>query len=151
MLPAQLRESARELGFVLQADGDEAELGLVGDVVRQRLEHDRVAELARGFSRFVDGRDPMLARDRQPVFGQEPLGIVFVDRAALRPGDEHIGEPGARHRSSIAQRLRRRHVAADAVDGAEPLPGAADLHETCFTQSSRPAAPFITPGRELIR
>ncbi len=67
---AQLRERARELVFVREADGDEAELGLVRDVVRHRLEHDRVAELVRGFSRFFDGRDPMLARDRQAVLGQ---------------------------------------------------------------------------------
>ena len=89
---AQLREGVRKLRVVLEADGDEAELGLVGDVVRHRLEHDGVAELARGACCLGDRRDARFARDRHAKARQQSLRIVFVDGSPSRSCRKQVGE-----------------------------------------------------------
>ena len=49
-------------------------------VVGHDLEDDRVAEIGRRLARVADRADERLADDRQPVPGEDLLGVVLVDR-----------------------------------------------------------------------
>ena len=115
---------------------DEPKFRLVGDVVRERLEHDRITEPPRGARRLSECRDPPLARDRHAEGRQQPLRIVFVDGAPERPCRDEISGYAGLCRAR-AQRLSLHHISTHAVDRTEPLAGSADLHEAGIAQRFR--------------
>ena len=120
----------------LEAYCDEPKFCLVGDVVRERLEHDRITEPPRGARRLSECRDAPLARDRHAEGRQQPLRIVFVDGAPQWPCRDEISECAGLCRAR-AQRLSLYHISTHAVDRTEPLAGSANLHEAGIAQRFR--------------
>jgi hypothetical protein len=75
----------RKLVAILQAHGNQAELRLMGDFVRQSFEHDRITEVAGSALGLHNRHDTKFARDRNAESPQQSFGIVFVDGAPGRP------------------------------------------------------------------
>ncbi len=125
----QCREGAGQVLVGLEADGDEAEFGLVRNFIGDALEHDRIAELARRLGGVGERRDAVLARHRNAVGGKQALGVVLVDRAPAGLGSERFRETGLRFRRAFADGLQRLGVFAHAVERAEALARAADDDE----------------------
>src|SRR5262249_14249648 len=107
---AQLREGVAKIVLGFQVCRDETTLRLVGNVVRERLQRDGIAEPARGVRRLRERRDAAFARDRHAEGRQQPLRVVFVDDIAPRRCCEKAGELWSGLFWRPAQRLSLDHV-----------------------------------------
>src|SRR5207344_3399808 len=123
-----------ETFFVCKRNGNEAELRLVGYVVGQALEDDGIADLSCGRHGLGEGRDTMLARDRQAIFSEELLRVELVEYPPAAVCRKKV----AQRRAALDRRRKRRrrlhHVTSHAVDRAQSLPSPADLNEAALAQ-----------------
>jgi len=104
-------------------------------LVGHDLEDHGVADIDRRLARIANRSHEMLADDREPVSGEEPLGVVLVDRDARAPAEQARDTVTAR-RVSAARRPRRRRPARELIDRPEALPRTADGRDAVLGQEA---------------
>ena len=100
-------------------------LGFVGHVIGGDLQHHRITDLKRRPPCAGEIGAKAFVRRRQADGDEDSLGVMLVDRAARR-----------QFRGRNFSRMRRRRAAPvhHALDGAKPLPRAADDSDAGFSE-----------------
>ena len=138
----------RDAGIVLERELDQPGGGAMRDRRRNPLEHDRIADLARGTQRFLGGAGEAALRDRKACGLEDARREILRDDLLAGAIDE-IG-PAERHhaiRAVTDAMTQVRRMAGDVPSGADHARVLLEHHDALLGEALRDAGRGRQPAQ----